>query len=129
MRKKRILIVDDQGELRKLIRITLGFRDYELYEAEDGQRALELARVLKPDLLILDVMMPGGFDGYQVCKKLKETGNGKVPYVILLTARGQKNDIEEGTRVGADNYLIKPFSPLELIIKVNNALSSACMTS
>lgn len=85
--------------------------------------------MLKPDLLILDVMMPGGFDGYQVCKKLKQTSSGKVPYVILLTAGGQKKDIGGGARVGADNYLVKPFSPLELIKNVNNALSSACMTS
>jgi DNA-binding response OmpR family regulator len=124
MRKKRILIVDDQSELRKLVRMTLDFGDYELHEAEDGQRALELARVVKPDLLILDVMMPGAVDGYQVCKKLKENTDGKITYVILLTARGQKTDLEEGVRVGADNYLIKPFSPLELIDYVNNALSS-----
>ena len=128
MRQKRILIVDDQGELRKLVRMTLDFGDYELHEAEDGQRALELARVVKPDLLILDVMMPGAVDGYQVCKKLKENINGKIPYVILLTARGQKSDLEEGARVGADNYLIKPFSPLELIDNVNNALSSVAFS-
>jgi len=78
--------------------------------------------------LILDVMMPGAVDGYQVCKKLKEYINGKIPYVILLTARGQKSDLEEGARVGADNYLIKPFSPLELIDNVNNALSSVAFS-
>ena len=124
MRKKRVLIVDDQAELRKLVRMTLDFGDYDLYEAECGQRALELAAVIKPDLLLLDVMMPGALDGYQVCKKLKETTQGKVPYVILLTARGQKKDLEEGARVNADSYMIKPFSPLELIDNVNNSLSS-----
>jgi CheY-like chemotaxis protein len=67
--KKNILIVDDQGELRKLIRMTLDFGDYELHEAEDGQRALELAKASQPDLVVLDVMMPGEFDGYQVCEK------------------------------------------------------------
>jgi DNA-binding response OmpR family regulator len=124
MRKKRILIVDDQGELRKLVRMTLDFGDYELHEAENGQRALELTKVIQPDLIILDVMMPGEFDGYQVCEKLKQVSSEKIPYVILLTARGQKTDREEGARVGADDYLIKPFSPLELIDNVNNALSS-----
>jgi len=128
MRKKRILIVDDQAELRKLVRMTLDFGDYDLYEAEDGQRALELAAVVKPDLLLLDVMMPGALDGYQVCKKLKETTQGKVPYVILLTARGQKTDLEEGASVGADSYMIKPFSPLELIDNVNKSLSSVAFT-
>jgi CheY-like chemotaxis protein len=122
MRKKRILIVDDQGELRKLVRMTLDFGDYELHEAEDGQRALELANVIQPDLVILDVMMPGEVDGYQVCEKLKKNTSGIIPYVMLLTARGQKSDLEEGKRVGADSYLVKPFSPLELIQNVNNAL-------
>lgn len=123
MRKKRILIVDDQGELRKLVRMTLDFGDYELHEAEDGQRALELANVIQPDLVILDVMMPGEVDGYQVCEKLKKYTSGIIPYVVLLTARGQQSDLEEGKRVGADSYLVKPFSPLELIQNVNNALA------
>lgn len=123
MSNKRVLIVDDQGELRKLVRMTLDFGDYELHEAEDGDRALKLANVIHPDLVILDVMMPGGIDGYQVCEKLKQRTSGSVPYVILLTARGQKDDLEEGKRVGADSYLVKPFSPLELINKVNSVLN------
>lgn len=123
MSKKRILIVDDQGELRKLVRMTLDFGDYELHEAENGQRALELAKVVQPDLVILDVMMPGDVDGYQVCEILKQDSSEKNPYVILLTARGQKRDLEEGERVGADNYLVKPFSPLELIDIVKNTLA------
>jgi two-component system phosphate regulon response regulator PhoB len=122
MSKKIILIVDDQGELRKLVRMTLEFGDYELHEAENGQRALELSKVIQPDLVILDVMMPGDINGYQVCEKLKQGQNEKVPYVLLLTARGQKSDVEEGERVGADNYLVKPFSPLELIDNVKKAL-------
>ena len=122
MSKKVILIVDDQGELRKLVRMTLEFGDYELHEAENGQRALDLSKVIQPDLVILDVMMPGDINGYQVCEKLKQGQNKKVPYVLLLTARGQKSDIEVGQRVGADNYLVKPFSPLELIEYVKKAL-------
>jgi DNA-binding response OmpR family regulator len=122
MSKKIILIVDDQGELRKLVRMTLEFGDYELHEAENGQRALDLSKVIQPDLVILDVMMPGDINGYQVCEKLKQGQNEKVPYVLLLTARGQKSDVEEGERVGADNYLVKPFSPLELIDNVKKAL-------
>lgn len=122
MSKKIVLIVDDQGELRKLVRMTLEFGDYELHEAENGQRALDLSKVIQPDLVILDVMMPGDINGYQVCEKLKQVQNGKVPHVLLLTARGQKSDVEEGERVGADNYLVKPFSPLELIDSVKKAL-------
>ena len=121
MSKKIILIVDDQGELRKLVRMTLECDDYELHEAKNGQQALELATLMQPDLVILDVMMPGEFDGYQVCNKLKEDGSDKIPYVILLTAKGQMTDLKEGIRAGADNYLVKPFSPLELIKYVENA--------
>lgn len=120
MCKKIILIVDDQSELRKLVRMTLDFGDYELYEAEDGQQALDVTRMIQPDLVILDVMMPGKVDGYQVCQKLKLENTGKIPYVMLLTARGQKTDLEEGKRVGADKYIVKPFSPLELIGNIKN---------
>ena len=120
MSKKIILIVDDQSELRKLVRMTLDFGDYELHEAKDGQQALEVTKILQPDLVILDVMMPGKIDGYQVCEKLKKDNDKKIPYVILLTARGQKTDLEEGERVGADKYIVKPFSPLELIGSVEN---------
>jgi CheY-like chemotaxis protein len=115
--KKTILIVDDQAELRKLVRMTLECDDYELHEAKDGHQALTLAK------LILDIMMPGEIDGYQVCKKLKEDCSEKIPNVILLTAKGQMTDLKEGIRAGADNYLIKPFSPLELIKYVENALA------
>jgi DNA-binding response OmpR family regulator len=66
---------------------------------------------------------PGEVNGYQVCEKLKQANNEKNPYVMLLTARGQKSDLEEGRRVGADSYLVKPFSPLELIKNVENALA------
>lgn len=121
MSKKRILIVDDQGELRKLVRMTLEFGDYELHEAEDGDRALELIKVVKPDVVILDVMMPGEVDGYQVCEQIKSNGETASPYVILLTARGQKSDLEKGEKAGADAYLVKPFSPLELIETVKKA--------
>ncbi|WP_413694256.1 response regulator transcription factor [Psychromonas sp. KJ10-2] len=115
-------MVDDQGELRKLVRMTLEFGGYELHEAGYGERALELATVIKPDLVILDVMMPGEIDGYQVCEQLKKGAFEKVPYVILLTAKGQASDLQEGDRVGADDYLIKPFSPLQLIDTVKIAL-------
>lgn len=123
MVQKIILIVDDQAELRKLVRMTLEFDDYELYEAKDGQLALELAKLIKPDLVILDVMMPGKIDGFQVCNNLKQDGSEKIPYVMILTAKEQMSDFKEGIRVGADNYLTKPFSPSELIECVENALA------
>ena len=125
MSKKRILIADDKGELRKLIRMTLEFGDYELHEAENGQRTLDLVKSLKPDIVILDVMMPGAIDGYQVCEKIKESDTYGNPIVILLTARGQISDLEEGSRVGADFYMVKPFSPMALIENIEKLLRSA----
>lgn len=122
MTNKRILIVDDQGELRKLVRMTLEFEDYELHEAENGERALELVQAVSPDLVILDVMMPGHINGYDVCQRVKENSETSGIYIVLLTARGQKEDLERGDEVGADTYLVKPFSPIELIDVVKAGL-------
>ena len=121
MNNKRILIVDDHGELRKLVRMTLEFSDYELHEAENGQRALEIVDAVHPDVVILDVMMPGEVDGYEACRRIKSNDKTQEIHVILLTARGQKKDIEEGMETGANGYLVKPFSPLELIRQVEAA--------
>lgn len=115
MNSRRVLIVDDQGDLRKLVRMTLEFGDYELHEAEDGRRALELIRSMDLDIVILDVMMPGNIDGYEVCRQIKNNDDTKSIYVILLTARGQVTDLDQGLAAGADDYLIKPFRPMELI--------------
>jgi len=122
---KRILIVDDKIELRKLIRITLKFKEgYELFEAEDGVSALEMAKIVRPHLVILDVMMPGK-DGYEVCAELKGNKEYNNPIVIMLTARAQAKDIEKGMQVGADNYLTKPFSPMQLLDLLKDSFSEA----
>ena len=122
---KRILIVDDKIELRKLIRITLKFKEgYELFEAEDGVSALEMAKIVRPHLVILDVMMPGK-DGYEVCAELKGNKEYNNPIVIMLTARAQAKDIEKGMQVGADNYLTKPFSPMQLLDQLKDSFSEA----
>jgi two-component system phosphate regulon response regulator PhoB len=76
---------------------------------------LRMAAAIKPDLMLLDVMMPGELDGLQVCQRIKSDPELKAIKVVLLTARGQQKDREAGTQVGADEYLIKPFSPLQLI--------------
>ena len=124
MSNKKILIIDDHGDLRKLVRMTLAFGGYELHEAEDGQQGLSLANVIQPKVIILDVMMPGSSDGYDVCHKIKLNPATQDIFVILLTARGQKKDIEQGGLVGADSYLVKPFSPLELIENVNEGMNT-----
>ncbi|MGD8558155.1 MAG: response regulator [Gammaproteobacteria bacterium] len=112
--KKHILIVDDQEAIRDLLRMTLGTVDYQLDEADSSELALQKITQLKPDLVLLDVMLPGSLDGYQLCERIKSDEDTRSIVVILLTARGQVMDIEKGKAVGADDYIVKPFSPAEL---------------
>lgn len=119
---KRVLIVEDQPDIRKLITMTLEFGDYELHEAENGDDGYHKAVAFQPHVMLLDVMMPGSMDGLQVCAKLKSNPAHRNIRIIMLTARGQQADIEAGMKAGADAYLIKPFSPLELMDKVDHFL-------
>ncbi|MBI5927059.1 MAG: response regulator [Aquabacterium sp.] len=114
----RILIVEDQADICKLIRMTLEFGDFEIHEAHDGETGLNMARAVKPHVMLLDVMMPGLLDGYQVCTRIKQDPDLKKIQVVMLTARGQATDLAAGSAAGADAYLVKPFSPLELIERV-----------
>ncbi len=121
----RILIIEDQSDIRRLIRMTLEFESHEIHEATQGEEGLALAGTLKPDLILCDVMMPGALDGLQVCARLKaDPALAAVP-VWLLTARAQAKDREAGEQAGADGYLVKPFSPLELIDTVDGILRRA----
>ena len=112
---KRVLIVEDQADIRKLIRMTLEFEPYEIHEAANGVNGLQLAGEVVPDLILLDVMMPGEIDGLQVCARVRANPALQATRVVLLTARGQTQDRDAGQQAGADEYLIKPFSPLQLI--------------
>lgn len=111
---KKILIVDDHADIRRLIRLTLEFEDYDIREAANGETALAMAAEIRPDLVLLDVMMPGHLNGLEVCRQLRVQG-GEGPRIIMLSARGQASDREAGLLAGADTYLVKPFSPLQLI--------------
>jgi CheY-like chemotaxis protein len=122
---KRILIVEDQADIRKLIRMTLEFENYEIHEASDGSFGLRMAQAIKPDVMLLDVMMPGELDGLQVCQRIKSDPVMKSTKVVLLTARGQQKDREAGEQAGADEYLIKPFSPLQLIETLERLIGEA----
>ncbi len=125
MSKKIILIVEDQPDIRKLIRMTLDFGDYEVHEADNGEAGLHLAKGLRPNLVLLDVMMPGLLDGYQLCRAIKaDPWTAAIP-VVMCTARGQQADFAEGRAAGAQAYLTKPFSPLELIDTVEAQLRLA----
>jgi two-component system phosphate regulon response regulator PhoB len=119
----KILIVDDEEKVRKLVEITLSIGKVEVLQASSGEECLKIARETKPDIILLDVMMPGRFDGFDVCKLLKEDPATRDIYIIMLTAKGQKADKEKGLASFADDYFVKPFSPMELIEKIDKVLS------
>jgi CheY-like chemotaxis protein len=110
---KKILIVDDNADVRRLIRVALG-KTFKIFEAEDGASGLQIARDLYPDLIVLDIMMPGKMDGLQVLDAIRADPGLKVIRVVLVTAKGQASDAEIGMQRGADAYFVKPFSPLQL---------------
>lgn len=113
--QRRILIVDDHADLRLLLQECLddGRNTYAYQEAENGQDALAGIDSFVPHLVILDVMLPGGLDGYSICKTIK--AQPTAPYVIMLSACGQQADLEKGRQAGCDRYLVKPFSPIGLV--------------
>lgn len=114
---KTILIADDEANLRMLARITLDDPEYRILEAEDGPTALALARSESPDLLVLDWMMPE-LTGIEVAHALRQDLQTATIPIIMLTAKGQDSDRAEGRAVGVQAYLVKPFSPLELLQKI-----------
>jgi len=119
---KKVLIVDDHPEVRRLVEMTLRVGEYKVFQAQSGQEAIEAAREKKPDLIIMDIMMPGAMDGLEATRMLKNDPETKDISIIMLTAKGQEFDKEKGIEAGADDYFVKPFSPLELIKKVEEVL-------
>lgn len=116
---KKILIVDDSKEIRHLVKTTLEMNDYIVFEAPNGVKAVESARKIKPDVIIMDLMMPG-LDGVEATRQIKNDPETKDCQVIILT--GSDHDREKGISAGACDFFIKPFSPLDLIAKVDNLL-------
>src|SRR6266568_3773564 len=114
----RILVVDDETALVELVRGYLEREQYEVLTAADGRTALDLARSARPDLVVLDVMLPE-LDGIEVCRQLRQFSDA---YVILLTAKAEEIDKLLGLSIGADDYLTKPFSPRELVARIKARL-------
>lgn len=104
-----ILVVDDHSDIRRLLSITLS-KEFQVLEAEDGVTAMEMVRRHQPRVVLLDVMMPGEMDGLQVLEAIKSDPLTRSTLVVMITARGQTVDQEEGRKLGADAYFIKPFS-------------------
>ncbi|MDH3198575.1 MAG: response regulator, partial [Candidatus Krumholzibacteria bacterium] len=117
----RILVVDDEPHIRQILKFTLEKAGYQVFSATDGEEALARASEIKPHLVLLDVMMPR-MDGYEVCRKMREDfGLSQIP-VIMLTAKGDQRDRITGLEGGANDYLVKPYSNEELLLRVRNVL-------
>lgn len=117
----RALVVDDEKDILRLIEIKLKKAGFEVVTAHDGQEGLEKALAEKPDIMVVDVMMPR-MDGYTVVSEVRQQLGSEAPVIILLTAKGQEADVVKGLTSGADDYIIKPFSPRELIARINVVL-------
>lgn len=113
MASAKILVVDDHQEMVDLIQESFKLRGYDVLGASNGQEALAKVYQEKPDLILLDIMMPM-IDGYEICKTLKNNDETKHIPVILITVKGNESDIEKGFEVRADGYVVKPFDPKEL---------------
>lgn len=122
---EKILIVDDEERIRKLLNMYLVREGYEITEAEDGEKALDLALENDYDCILLDLMMPV-MDGIEMAKRLRRE---KSTPIIMLTAKGEENNRVEGFEVGADDYIVKPFSPREVVLRVKAILRRSSETA
>jgi DNA-binding response OmpR family regulator len=111
----KILIVEDHADIRRLIRMTLEFEPVEIHEAADADAGQVAAQALRPDLVLLDVMMPGTLDGLALCRALRADPALAKVQVVMLSARGTTADRQAGLDAGANAYLVKPFSPMQLL--------------
>lgn len=120
----KILVCDDERHIVRLIQVNLEKQGYQVVTAYDGKEGLEKVKAEKPDLLVLDVMMPY-MDGFEVLKTLRREPETESLPVIMLTAKAQDKDVFEGYHYGADMYLTKPFNPMELVSFVNRIAHGA----
>lgn len=114
----KILIVDDEENILEIVEAYLVAKNYQVFRAMDGEEALRKAEIIRPDLIVLDLMLPD-ISGLEVCRRIRKSSN--VP-VIMLTARTTEQDILSGLQIGADHYMTKPFSPKELVARVQTVL-------
>ena len=118
---KKVLVAEDEPDIRGLIVFSLQYAGYEVVEALNGEEAVRLAGVEQPDLILLDVRMPK-MNGYQACAALKAQESTRRIPVVFLSARGQETEIKQGLELGAEEYILKPFAPDELYQRVGSIL-------
>ncbi|MFB3880433.1 MAG: response regulator transcription factor [Armatimonadota bacterium] len=125
-RTRRILVVDDEEAVRSLCMACIqhGLGDeYEVFEAADGDEAMAAVETERPDLILLDIMMPD-VDGFEVCRRLKESPETSDIPIVFLTALGEEKDVEEGLASGGDGYIIKPFNAVTLAAQISEILET-----
>jgi two-component system phosphate regulon response regulator PhoB len=125
--REKILIVDDEESIIELLRYNLKKEGFKVVGVLDGEKALDLAGRIKPDLIILDLMLPG-LHGYEVLRLLKKNMHLSHIPVVILSAKALKEDIDKGMQLGADEYIIKPFSVAELVIRIKEILKRKNLT-
>lgn len=121
MAKTNVLVVEDDSDILNLLKYNLQSAGFDVLSSENGYDGLALARKNLPDLVVLDLMLPG-LDGFEVCRELKRSAETKKIPVIILTARGDEIDRIVGLELGADDYVVKPFSPREFILRIKAVL-------
>jgi len=124
VKRKRILVIEDEPDIRELIAYNLSREGYQVSEAEDGESGLDKARRELPDLVLLDLMLPR-LSGVEVCRRLKSEAQTQGLPVIMVTAKGDEDDVVSGFDTGADDYIPKPFSPKVLLARVKAVLRRA----
>ena len=118
----KILIAEDERDIRDLVAFTLRFAGHEVFAAANGEEAVELAPKVNPDLILMDVRMPR-MTGYEACKVMKQNPELRDIPVVFLSAKGQESEIQQGLEAGAEAYLLKPFAPDQLTTRVKEILA------
>lgn len=118
----KILIAEDERDIRDLVAFTLRFAGYEVFAAANGEEAVKMAPEVNPDLILMDVRMPR-MTGYEACKVMKQNPDLKDIPVVFLSAKGQENEIQQGLDAGAEEYLLKPFAPDQLTSHIKAILA------
>jgi len=118
----KILIAEDERDIRDLVAFTLRFAGYEVFAASNGEEAVDMASKVNPDLILMDVRMPR-MTGYEACKIMKEDPELKDIPIVFLSAKGQESEIQQGLDAGAEEYLLKPFAPDQLTARVKIILA------
>lgn len=123
-----ILIVEDEADIAELVQLYLSKEGFRCHVCRDGNTALDRFKVIQPDLIVLDLMIPG-LDGLEVCARIRQQQATKDPYIMMLTAKGEEMDRIIGLSTGADDYMVKPFSPRELVARVRAVLRRSLRTA